>query len=95
MVNKDYNKEIIEKFIEIFKVRKLDENIILSALDSFKQNRFNIDSGSNIDQENFNKSKDAILGKVARTQIITKITKNVFKNNQTACSKYIQNPDVK
>ena len=38
------DKEIIEKFIEIFKVRKLDENIILSALDSFKQNRFNIDN---------------------------------------------------
>ena len=38
------DKEVIEKFIEIFKVRKLDENMILSALDSFKQNRFNIDN---------------------------------------------------
>ena len=46
--------------------------------------KFNIDTGSNTAQENFNKSKDAILGKVARTHIITKIIKNDFSSNKSA-----------
>ena len=33
-------------------------------------------------QENFNKSKDAILGKVALTQIVIKIIINAFKNGE-------------
>ena len=50
-------------------------------------NKLIIESGSNITQENFNKSKDANLGNVARIQIIIKIINADFKNNQQACSK--------
>ena len=48
-----------------------------------------IEIGSKTVQENFSKSKDAILGNVARIQIITKIIKNDFRRSQKACSKYI------
>ena len=49
-------------------------------------NRFNIDSGKSFVQENFNKSKEAILGNVALIQIVINIIKNVFKNSQKTCS---------
>ena len=52
--------------------------------------KFIIDNGKSLVQDNFNKSKDAILGNVARIQIITKIIKNDFKRSQKACSKYIK-----
>ena len=50
-------------------------------------NKFKMETGSNIVQENFNKSKDAIRGQVALIQINAKIIKNDFKISQKACSK--------
>lgn len=37
-------KEIVERYIEIFKDRKLDENTIISINDSFRQNCFSLDN---------------------------------------------------
>ena len=51
------------------------------------KNKLSIDTGKRIVQENFNRSKEAILGKVALTQITKDIIKNDFKNNQKTCSK--------
>ena len=51
------------------------------------KNRFKIDTGNKIVHENFNKSKDAIRGKVALINIKTNIKINVFNNNQNTCSK--------
>lgn len=38
------DKDVVQKFTEIFKERKLDENIITSISDSFRQNYFNIEN---------------------------------------------------
>ncbi len=38
------NPETVKKFIEVFKERKLDEGIITSISDSFRQNYFNIEN---------------------------------------------------
>lgn len=43
-------KEVVQKYIEIFKERQLDEGIIMSINDSFRQNCFNLD---NLDIINF------------------------------------------
>lgn len=51
-------------------------------------NRFTIESGSSHAHENLSRSKDASLGRVALTQMITNIIKKDFKNSQHACSKY-------
>lgn len=37
-------KEIVQKFTDMFKTRNLDENIIISISDSFRQNYFNIEN---------------------------------------------------
>ena len=50
-------------------------------------NKFRIDNGSKNAQENFIKSKEANLGKVALIQIITNISPKAFKKSQNACSK--------
>ena len=47
-----------------------------------------MDIGNNHVQENLSKSKAAILGRVALTHIITKITKKDFTKSQKTCSKY-------
>ena len=52
-------------------------------------NKLIIESGNNIDQENFNKSNEANLGNVALIHIITNITNDALKISQKVCSKYI------
>ena len=47
-----------------------------------------MERGRRSDQENFNKSKDASLGRVALIQITTKIISEAFNISQKACSKY-------
>ena len=51
-------------------------------------NKLKIDNGNKYAHENFSKSNDANLGKVALTQIATNIIKKDFANSQNACSKY-------
>ena len=46
-----------------------------------------------LEKENFNKSKEANLGKVALIHIITNMIKEALKISQNDCSKYIKTCD--